>query len=195
MYAKIFAKSRESILLAAYDDGTIRSYSMKAEGDSYEVKQGWRLKLFNMTATTFDYDICSDTLVAGGPETRIVIIQEAFTGKPRIAEINIANEGISHMKLVEWNGESMVLCGGWDGKLRICAVNPATQIALINVHSDAIQALSIGADAHIKDPVKPGKVIDSYCLCASSDGTISLWSLEDIFRQIFPPKDTNIIKG
>jgi WD40 repeat protein len=171
-----FSKEEEARLFVGFDDGTIRIYKLNLEFGTFA--QMHRLKLFPMTTTCLDYDANGDLIIAGGPQTDLVLIQNVSDDENRqIIRTNISNEGFSDCRFSPTG--KIIITGGWDGKIRFFSPKSLQLLGLSNVHSDTILAIQPSSFT-VRDPRRPASKHAHLFLSTSKDCTTALWSLDKI---------------
>ena len=118
-----------------------------------------------MEDSCIDADLHIDDLVAVGAGKSITIIRNPFSKTPSATKLSIPESGINSIT-IRSDGKLFVT-GGWDCKLRFFSLKTGKLLAVINHHYEAITDVKI---------FKLGgrKFVTA---AASSDGTVSLWSL------------------
>lgn len=133
MCIRLFPNGEDDLrILAGFDDGTLRMFNVNiVTGES---KPMFRIKIFPMTGmvlkgiislvydhfivTCVDYDMGTDTVVAGGPQTDLVIIRDISSndggGEAKLFRVKVCNEGFSDVLFSP--SSHMIVTGGWDGK-------------------------------------------------------------------------------
>lgn len=113
MCTRLVMDDDEMTIIAGFDDGTVRVFRVDIKVKSF--KQVLRLKLFPMTVTCLDYDASTDKLIAGGPQTDLVLIENFLSesSQKSVTRQNICNEGFSDAIFVD---DDLIITGGWDGK-------------------------------------------------------------------------------
>lgn len=126
MVAQLTEIGHELVLLAGYDDGTLRGHAIDLGGPAAEERV--RLKIFPITGTAcsccgrpliatvtcLDYSPRLGRLVLGGPHTDLVLISDFLQPSQSVARTHVSNEGFADAVL-DPHG-ALLMTGGWDGK-------------------------------------------------------------------------------
>lgn len=156
LFTKIYSDEDQIILVCGYESGKLIIVKFDPPYEKHFIL--FEERLFEESCT--DADLFDETIVAVSAGKSVKIIRN-FKVAPNEIKIDLPFPGCNSV-VIRSDGKLFVT-GGWDGKLRYFSLKSGKLLAIIDHHFDAITSIIFKNDKSL--------------LAASTDGTISLWTL------------------
>lgn len=146
------------VILAGYENGSLLAWDLQTSNIIDE------LKVHSEPVMCLDFDSSSLRGVTGSADNMFAVFRLTQQGKLTAEKtVEIKNPGLSAVKI---RGDSKILAtGGWDSKVRIFSWKSSKPLAILNYHTQSVDALAFS------------EFSDKLLGVGSKDGRISLWSL------------------
>lgn len=156
LFTKLYSVEDQIILVCGYESGKLVIMKFDSPYEKHVIL--FEERLFEESCT--DADLFDETVVAVSAGKSVKIIRN-FKVSPKKINIELPFPGCNSV-IIRSDGKLFVT-GGWDGKLRYFSLKSGKLLAIIDHHFDSITSIIFKNDNSL--------------LAASTDGTISLWTL------------------